>query len=225
MNTDIKQKQRGRPKASKQIDKKIILEHAIAEFANKGFDGVRLRDIAKNAGVANSLLNYHFQSKMELWKQSVDHLAEKLNARYIEIQGYFKDLTGLPALKAYTRQLVYFSAEHPEFHKLVFHEMCTETERADWLIDKVLKPLHHFFGVTELNNVSGKDGFMGIPAANISSIMIGAVNIFFTHAFQMKKMYGTDPFEKAEIERHADIVIGFLFSPFENGEKSTLGNQ
>jgi len=41
---------------------------------------------------------------------------------------YFKDLKGIAALKTYIRQFVYFTAEHPEFHKVVFHEMCTQTE-------------------------------------------------------------------------------------------------
>jgi len=52
----------------------------------------------------------------------------------------FKDLEGLAALKAYTRQLIYFCAEHPEYYKLVFHEMCTKTERATWFIENITLP-------------------------------------------------------------------------------------
>ena len=208
-------KKRGRPVGSKQIDKVAILNIAIQEFANKGFDGVRQRDIAKKAGITNSLMNYHFDSKEDVWKQAISQLGEKLKQRYAEIQGYFKDLEGLAALKAYTRQFIYFSAEHPEFYKVIFHEMCTETERADWLVDTILKPLHQVFGGTETNPQTGTETFNGFPVANISSIIIGAANVFFIHAFQMKKMYATDPFEKVEIEKHADIVIELLFAKFQ----------
>lgn len=210
----ILKKKRGRPIGSKQIDKIAILNIAIQEFANKGFDGVRQRDIAEKANITNSLMNYHFDSKEDLWKQAISQLGEKLKQRYAEIQGYFKDLEGVAALKAYTRQFIYFSAEHPEFYKVVFHEMCTQTERADWLVDTILSPLHQMFGGVTANPKSEMEGFKGYPIANISSIIIGAANVFFIHAFQMKKMYATDAFKKAEIEKHADIVIELLFAKF-----------
>lgn len=209
-------KKRGRPIGSKQINIVAILNIAIQEFANKGFDGVRQRDIAKKAGITNSLMNYHFDSKEDLWQQAVLQLGEKLKKRLLEIQGYFKDLEGIAALKAYTRQFIYFSAEHPEFYKVVFHEMCTQTERADWLIDTILSPLHQAFGGSETNLQSDVEEFKGYPIANISSIIIGAANVFFIHAFQMKKMYDTNPFEKEEIEKHADIVIDLLFAKFQD---------
>lgn len=208
-------KKRGRPVGSKQIDKVAILNIAIQAFANKGFDGVRQRDIAKKAGITNSLMNYHFDNKEDLWQQAILQLGEKLKKRLLEIQGYFKDLEGIAALKAYTRQFICFSAEHPEFHKVFFHEMCTQTERADWLIDTILSPLHQAFGGTNTNLQLNMEVFKGYPIANISSIIIGAANVFFIHAFQMKKMYDTNPFEKAEIEKHADIVIELLFAKFQ----------
>lgn len=209
-----KKKKRGRPIGSKQIDEVAILNIAIQEFANKGFDGVRQRDIAKKASITNSLMNYHFKSKEDLWQQAILQLGEKLKKRLLEVQGYFKDLEGLAALKAYTRQFIYFSAEHPEFYKVVFHEMCTQTERADWLIDTMLSPLHQMFGGVTTNPTSEIEKFRGYPIANISSIIIGAANVFFIHAFQIKKMYATNPFEKEEIEKHADIVIELLFAKF-----------
>ena len=210
----LPKKKRGRPVGSKQIDKVAILNIAIQAFANKGFDGVRQRDIAKKAGITNSLMNYHFNNKEDLWQQAILQLGEKLKKRLLEIQGYFKDLEGLAALKAYTRQFIYFSAEHPEFYKVVFHEMCTQTERANWLIDTILSPLHQAFGGATTNLQSNIEEFKGYPIANISSIIIGAANVFFIHAFQMKKMYATNPFEKEEIEKHADIVIDLLFAKF-----------
>jgi len=174
--TNNKQKKkRGRPKASKQIDKKAILEIAIQEFANKGFGGVRQRDIAEQAGIANSLMNYHFESKEDLWEQAISQMGEKLMQRYVEVKSYFKDLEGIAAMKAYTRQFVYFSAEHPEFFKIFFHEMCTQTKRADWLVDTILMPLHNFFGRNKVNPESGVEEFKGYPTANLASILIGKI--------------------------------------------------
>ena len=214
-SNNLPKKKRGRPKGTKHINKTAILNIAIQEFANKGFDGARQQNIAKAAGITNSLMNYHFDSKKDLWQQAIIQLSKKLKQRYTEVEGYFKDLEGLAAFKAYTRQFVYFSAEHPEFYKVVFHEMCTQTERADWLVETILNPLHQIFGGTTTNPQSNIEEFKGFPVANLSSIIIGAANVFFIHAFQMKKMYGTDAFDKKEIEKHADIVIDILFAKFQ----------
>jgi AcrR family transcriptional regulator len=207
-------KKRGRPTAADKFDKKAILDIAVLEFADHGFDGARLKVIAQKAGVHNSLMNYHFSNRVDLWQQAVLQLVEKLKSRFIEVQGYFKDLKGLAAAKAYTRQFIYFSAEHPAFYKIVFHEMCTKTERATWLVQKILTPLHHVLE-KEAAYFQEKNGAeQGYATPNFASIVIGAANVFFIHAFQMESMYGINPFEKKEIEKHADIVIDILFAKF-----------
>ena len=45
----------------------LILEAAIAEFGEKGFDGTRTGEIARRAGAASGLLHYHFKTKENLY--------------------------------------------------------------------------------------------------------------------------------------------------------------
>lgn len=210
-----KKRKRGRPSLQKQIDFTKVLEVATDIFSNKGFEGARVSEIAEKAGYTKSLMNYHFGNKELLWKRSVSLLRDKLINRFLEIQGYFKDLKGIDAIKAYVRQFIYFSAEHPEFYKLVFHEMCTKTERADWLIENILKPIHVIPEKNSSLNEKGEVEIEGYPLPNFESLMIGCANVFFIHAYQMEKMYGKDPFKKEEIEKHADIVIELLFAKFD----------
>lgn len=215
MKTAI-QRRPGRPSTKKQIDITRVLEISIQSFSNLGFDGTQMKTIADEAGYSKSLMNYHFGNKENLWKQSILHLGSKLKQRLEEVHSYFKDLNGLAAVKAYTRQFIYFSAEHPELYKLVFHEMCTKTDRASWLMDNILKPIHTQFEMeSKALDTEGELVFKDLPVANFSSIMIGAANVFFIHAFQMEKMYGIDPNKKSEIEKHADIVIDLLFAKFQ----------
>lgn len=217
MTLDItKKRKRGRPSSKKEIDLAKVLEIAIKSFANNGFAGTSMNTIAKEAGYTKAVLHYHFDNKENLWKEAVLHLDKKLIQRYEEIRGYFKDLEGLALMKAYTRQYIYFCAEHPEYFKLVFHEMCTKTERATWLLEEILpNALNLYIG----ENKKIKDDkliFKGYPVANISAILFGAANTFFINAFQMEQMFGVNPFEKAEIEKHADIVIDLLYSRYQD---------
>jgi len=205
-------RKRGRPSLQKEIDLEKVLEIAINSFANEGYNGTSMNAIAKEAGYTKAVLHYHFKTKDTLWKKAVLHLNDKLIKRYEEMQSYFKDLDGLAALKAYTRQFVYFCAEHPEYYKIVFHEMCTKTERATWFLDNVSSPSIKWY-LEENKKVKDKQlKFKGYPAANMSTILYGAANSFFIHAFQMEHMYGVNPFDKAEIEKHADIVIDLIYT-------------
>ena len=58
-----------------------IVTAARHAFASVGFAGASTREIAKEAGVAQSLLLYHFGSKDALWRAVMDGLAEDLRTR------------------------------------------------------------------------------------------------------------------------------------------------
>ena len=49
----------------KDNKKACILRAAEQEFMQKGFDGARMVEIAKRAGVGHPLLHYHFHTKEE----------------------------------------------------------------------------------------------------------------------------------------------------------------
>lgn len=53
--------------------KQKILESANKLFANYGFDGTSIRDIAKEAGVNLAAVNYHFKNKNNLYCEIFDH--------------------------------------------------------------------------------------------------------------------------------------------------------
>lgn len=209
--TIVASSKRGRPTGGKKIDKTKVYAIAVKIFAEKGFEGTQLKDIAEKAGISKSLINYHFDGKEGIWKQSVLQLNDILSARFQEIAGYFKDLQGIGLLKAYTRQFIYFSAEYPEFYKIIFHEMCAKTHRATWLIETILQPIYQIGEDFIQATKGGHEILKKFPQANMNSIVIGAANVFFIHEFQMEMQYGIQSRTKIEVERHADIVIELLF--------------
>jgi TetR/AcrR family transcriptional regulator len=62
-----------------------ILDAALALFADKGFHGTTMREIAVKAGISQGLLHHHFGSKDGLWKAVGDRTSEQFLAYVAEI--------------------------------------------------------------------------------------------------------------------------------------------
>lgn len=56
--------------------RKKILKAACSLFVKNGFDGVSISEIAKKAGINQSLIYHYYDSKEELWKKVKSYLAE-----------------------------------------------------------------------------------------------------------------------------------------------------
>ena len=207
---EVKRK-RGRPSAKKQLNKATLFQLALKAFAQQGFRGVRMSALAKEAGVANSLLNYYFKNKEDLWKQAMLYAYEQLQEKFKSVHRNFKDLEGIPLLKVLTRQYVYFAAEFPEYSDIFTQEMSAKSERADWLIKNLAMPMQE-----QIDKVYAREQKKGhikkIATANISLITIGAANLFFTYKYFLRTKYGVEAFKEAEIEKHADAVIEIIFN-------------
>lgn len=216
IKNNLVKRKRGRPASPEKLDLGKVLEVALQTFAQKGFDGTRVNEIAEKTGCSKSLMNYHFKTKEILWQKAVAQLGEKLAERYQNIQGYFKDLEGIALMKAYNRQFIYFSAEYPEFYKIVFHEMCNTSKRSAWLLKEILGPLHQMTEGQVRKSLNGNALLENISSAHLFSLLIGAANIFFIHAYQNKQMYGINVFDQKEIEQYADFVNETVFARFQS---------
>ncbi len=54
--------------------KVLILEAALNVFARKGYSGARTKEIAQEAGISETLVFRHFDTKENLYQQALEHL-------------------------------------------------------------------------------------------------------------------------------------------------------
>jgi TetR/AcrR family transcriptional regulator len=107
-------------RASTQRTRDTILAAATASFAERGFDGARIDEIAQRAGVPKNLLYYHFGDKDGLFTAVLELMYETIRARQNDL--HIRDLDPVEGM----RQLVLFTGriwvQHPEFMRLVHSE-------------------------------------------------------------------------------------------------------
>ena len=116
-----------------------VLGAAARHFAECGFDGASLRQIASDAGVLQPQINYHFGSKLSLWKEVVDSLMAELDvalAAILQTSANPRHLLA-EAIEAIVRS----SAARPELSRIILHESTAATPRLVWLIDAHIGPI------------------------------------------------------------------------------------
>ena len=114
VSTFPKKRRPGRPSSRKAgTTRQDLLHAAIDLFGERGFEGVSLSQIAGKAGTDIGLTRYYFGSKEELWKASIDHLAQLLTAELNQIVET-EAVSHTGQMKAVIRWFVMMSARYPQ---------------------------------------------------------------------------------------------------------------
>ena len=197
-----------RPSADATRDR--ILAAALDLFADLSFEGATTREIAARAGVSQPSLNYHFQSKDELWRAAVERLFGQLDATLQARTDGLRGVDDLTTAKLVIRDFITFSAAHPQLHRIITQESKGEGQRIDWLVDEHVRPLYEM--TTELFRRLVEAGAVpAIPAPFLYYILTGAGPTIFVLAPECRRLAGFDPLSADAVETHADAVIGLLF--------------
>src|SRR6202022_855644 len=78
---------RGRPRKRAEQQRSLetrgaILDAAIAEFAERGFEGASIRSIADRLGLQHPLITYHYRSKDILWRAAAEHAFTRIREEW-----------------------------------------------------------------------------------------------------------------------------------------------
>lgn len=187
-----------------------ILAAALDLFSELSFDGATTREIAARAGVTQPLLNYHFSSKDELWRAAVDGLFEALNRALSERELGLRGVDELTVARLLVREFIYFSAAHPQLHRIITQECKTDGPRMDWLVERHIRPLYET--TTERLARLARNGHVpDIPMAHLYYIITGAGPTMFVLAPECRRLAGIDPQAPEVVEAHADAVTALIF--------------
>jgi TetR/AcrR family transcriptional regulator len=138
------QRGRRRQRAEQQRSletKASILNAAIAEFAERGFEGASIRGIAERLGLQHPLITYHYRSKDILWRAAAEHAFGQIKAGWDASAPENSDLPPLARLREEYATLFRYTVAFPEFHRFMRQEALTNNPRLKWVAKTVLAPL------------------------------------------------------------------------------------
>jgi len=118
-----------------------ILNAAIAEFAERGFEGASIRAIADRLGLQHPLITYHYRSKGILWRAAAEHAFAQIRAGWDVSTPEKSDLPPLARLREEYATLFRYTVAFPEFHRFMRQEALTNNPRLKWVAKTVLAPL------------------------------------------------------------------------------------
>ena len=102
-----------------------IIAAAEKLFANRGFDGTSVRDIAEEAGVNIAMISYYFGSKEKLMQAL---FSERTGQIRMKVESLLQDDSLTPLEKMYVLADDYIEriSRKQQFHKIMFYEQMME---------------------------------------------------------------------------------------------------
>ena len=189
-----------------------LLDAALVEFGDKGFDGASTRAIARSIGAHQPQINYHFASKEALWSAAVDHLFAELaqTMRGLAVRTASGDVAEIAAVCAeIIRRFVRFAARHPELNQIMVHEATVKSRRLEWMTERHVKPLYD--AVRPLWRRLRKAGIAApIDDRLFHYVMVGAASLVYVNAPEARLLTGIEPTTPRWVEVHADGLVATL---------------
>lgn len=179
-----------------------LLAAAIEAFGARGYDGASVRGIERAAGVNRGLVAYHFGSKEELWRASVEWLMERYHDEFVPYRQMLRMLEPHERRRILFIVFTRFCVAHPEYLRLLLTEGGTHGPRTTWLVEEHLRPTIDFFRRVVEGEVAGETRE---AAAVFNFAFTGAVSLVFSIPALCQELFGVDPTDEAVAERFIPV--------------------
>lgn len=184
-----------------------ILEAALEAFAQRGYDGVSVRELNRQIGVSHNLVHHYFGSKDALWRAAIDFGLGRVNDTWrLEDLGPLTD--PVEKMKVGLRRFLEVMARAPAIQRIMEYEAAIGGPRLDYIAERYIVPflgpgLARFEETTEIER-------RDLNLASLALLIASGTTAFFTQAALVRKIGGPDPFSKEGIERHIRTMTTIL---------------
>lgn len=187
---------------------------AVSEFADKGYDGARVDEIAMHAGVNKNLIYHHFQSKDGLFAAVLEYTYEAIRTRQKDLELRDMDpVTGMRKLVIFTGRIW---VQLPEFQRLLHSENLHEGEhvKRSATIPQMYNPL--LDTIRDLLDRGVKTGQFrtGIDAIDLYVSISALTAHYITNRYTFEAIFGkrlmTPKRIQQRLDHAADMILRYV---------------
>lgn len=202
---------RGRPTANgaHAVDEAALLRSAFQAFAERGYDGVTLRDLAKRIGVSHNLLHVRFGGKDELWRRAVDRRLSEAAAPVIAAFDAEGDAEA--RLRRVVERFCLWATEQPDIVALTHHEGRREGWRLDHIAERFILPFKVRLDAL-VAAVAAERPVAAISTPALMAMLVQGVGFFFGSTPLQRRIGAGDEVDPAHAPAQASAMAGFLLA-------------
>ncbi|WP_066802996.1 TetR/AcrR family transcriptional regulator [Sphingomonas asaccharolytica] len=190
--------------------RKAILDAALIEFAERGFDGASVRRIGERAALDYTLITYHFRTKDALWKACAEYAFEQIEAQWDEAIPPDSTMSASDRVRTEFRSFLRFTVDHTAFHHFMLRENQGASPRLPWLIENILRKTRE--RIMPQIRAAQKDGeLIAADPDLVYYMLIGMTSVLSSLSGEMSQTIGFSLTDEAAVERYWELVERAVF--------------
>jgi TetR/AcrR family transcriptional regulator len=209
-----KKRKQGIYKAANKRNK--ILRAAEKEFANKGFAGARMKNIARMAGLDKATLYHYFRTKQDLYTAVLNEVTHSF--AILSSKGIDHDTDPGDELTEYVGSIIDFLHKHRSFALILRREFTDPGRLRNSIINEALSPLIRQVHEWVRENIE-KDELQEVDPEHTMYSLYEILFGYFTLNNELARLFfNKSPYEKDMLERrkaHITQMIRRLLVPEE----------
>jgi TetR/AcrR family transcriptional regulator len=200
-----------------------LITVAVTLFAQHGYDAVSTGNVATKAGLTQSMVHYHFGSKLKLWEAAIEHIMRKRGAIFPVGQDLnLTDVDPLTRLKIMIRTFVSSNAADPDLNRILIHEGMQSTPRLRWLAETYMSQGYHVFN-DAIEEAMQAGLVRRLPVHEVTNIIVGACALTFSIGALLHEVYGSAVDSPDKVASMTDTLIAVLFRGLEQSGHAGVG--
>ena len=183
-----------------------ILDAAERRFAERGFDGASVREIAADVGLKNQAsLYHHFDNKQALYEAVLARGVDLLIGVVEESAraGSLRDGGAAETVGAYVDRVVTYLVAHPNMARLIQRASLDDDAAARLIVLRLVRPL--FDGGVQLLRERG-DAWSADEVPHVAAGIYHLIFGYFVDTALLRGVMHDDPASEAAIERQRKFL-------------------
>ncbi len=190
--------------------KRAILSAALSEFAQVGFEGASIRNIAAITGLQHPLITYHYRTKEILWQAVAEDAFAQIRQLWDERLAGHEEMSPIERLQAEYSTFLRFTMTYPDFHHFMLRESRPGNPRLTWLVQTIILPTMQ----RVLPDIERAQAEQLLPPGNpalVHYMLIGMTSVLSSLKEEIKKSVGVATDDPGIVDSYLEIVNAVAF--------------